>query len=333
MHTHRRSVPIAAPISLPILIGLGQARRRYLNVVELRQLEYFVAVAEELHFGRAADRLHIGQPAVSQQIRRLERELGAELLDRSPRHVRLTAAGESLLPEARAVMAAAARARAAVTATPAARTGKLRLGTSVGLGERLERVLDAFAGLAPGVTLELVAATTDERLARLADGTLDAAFVRSPVWEGDRGLRAVPLWRDELVAAVPARHPIAAGAYAAFADLAELPLRLTARRNNPALVDLVVSALSGAGREPVSAPPASNLPDTMAVIGADGASWTVVYASHAALLRTTRVAFVPFEPPGLSLATYLALRREPPAPLLALLLRACDLRESDDQDP
>ena len=98
-------------------------------------------MAEELHFGRAADRLHIGQPAVSQQIRRLERELGAELLDRSPRHVRLTAAGENLLPEARAVMAAAARARAAVAATPAARTGKLRLGTSAGLGERLERDL------------------------------------------------------------------------------------------------------------------------------------------------------------------------------------------------
>jgi DNA-binding transcriptional LysR family regulator len=301
--------------------------------MELRQLEYFVAVAEELHFGRAADRLHVGQPAVSQQIRRLERELGAELLDRSPRHVRLTAAGESLLPEARAVMAAAAKARAAVAASPAARTGKLRLGTSAGLGERLERVLDAFAGLAPGVTLELVAATIDERLARVARGTLDAAFVRSPLWEGDSGLRAVQLWRDELVAAVPARHPIAAGTHAAFADLAELPLRLTARRNNPSLVDLVVSALSDAGREPVSAPPASNLPDTMAAIGADGASWTVVYASHAALLRTTRVAFVPFEPPGLSLTTHLALRREPVTPLLDLFLRACDLGESDDQDP
>lgn len=305
---------------------------RYLIVMELRQLEYFVAVAEELHFGRAAERLHIGQPAVSQQIRRLERELGATLLDRSPRRVRLTAAGERLLPEARAVMAAAARARAAVAATPAARAGKLRLGTSTGLGERLERVLGAFAGLAPGVTLELVAATADERLARVADGTLDAAFVRSPVWEGDRGLRAVPMWRDELVAAVPARHPIAAGTYAAYADLAKLPLRLTARRNNPALVDLVISALSDAGREPVPAPPASNLPDTMAAIGADGASWTVVYASHAAQLRTTRVAFVPFEPPGLSLTAYLALRREPPTPLLELLLRACDSRESDDQD-
>jgi DNA-binding transcriptional LysR family regulator len=167
--------------------------------VETRELRYFVAVAEELHFGRAAGRLHIGQPAVSQQVRRLERELGAELLDRSPRHVRLTAAGERLLPEARAVLAAVARARAAVAATPVARAGRLRLGTSTGLGERLERVLDTFARLAPGVALELVAAAAAQRLAWVADGTLDAAFVRSPVRQGDRGLRAVPLWRDELL--------------------------------------------------------------------------------------------------------------------------------------
>lgn len=95
--------------------------------MEIRQLAYFTAVAEELNFGRAAERLHIVQPAVSQQVRRLERELDVPLFDRSSRHVRLTPAGERLLPEARAVLAAADRVRQVAASIAAGADGTVRV--------------------------------------------------------------------------------------------------------------------------------------------------------------------------------------------------------------
>ncbi|MEU6479951.1 LysR family transcriptional regulator [Streptomyces sp. NPDC047017] len=283
--------------------------------MELRQLTYFVTVAEELHFGRAADRLHIVQSAVSQQIQRLERDLGAELFDRSPRRVRLTAAGERLLPQARTVLAAAERARAAV-APPAG----LRIGTSTGLGGHLDRVLAAFAERAPDVPVELASLPVADRPARVAGGELDAAFVRAadPV----PGLRVVPLWQDPLVAALPASHPLAARAELDLAELAGLPLTLTSRRDNPALVDLVIGACHAAGFEPPPGPAGGSLQDTLATIGTRPL-WTVVYASHAGLLHSPRVAFVPFRAPGLALPTGLAVRAAGPSPHVDTLLVAC----------
>ncbi|MGW1807610.1 LysR substrate-binding domain-containing protein [Streptomyces sp. NPDC002078] len=288
--------------------------------MELRQLSYFVAVAEELHFGRAAERLHIVQSAVSQQIQRLERELGAELFDRSPRRVRLTGAGERLLPEARAVLAAAEKARAAVVA-PAG----LRLGTSTGLGAHLDRVLAAFAERAPDVPVELFSLPAEERLNRVAAGRLDAAFVRSA--EPPAGVRVLPLWPDPLVAALPATHPLARQGEIDLADLAGLPLALTARRNNPALVDLVLGACHAAGFEPVPGRAGGTLHDTLATIGARPL-WTVVFASHARVLATPRVAYVPFRKPGLALETGLAVPVGTLSPHLEKLLLACGDHES-----
>ncbi|WP_089107160.1 LysR family transcriptional regulator [Streptomyces hyaluromycini] len=300
--------------------------------MELRQLSYFVAVAEELHFGRAADRLHIVQSAVSQQIQRLERELGAELFDRSSRRVRLTGAGERLLPEARAVLAAAERARAAV-APPAG----LRVGTSTGLGAHLDRVLAAFARRAPDVPVELYSLPAAMgvpplkrsrewgRLARVAGGGLDAAFVRAV--EPVPGVRVHPLWPDPLVAAVPAGHPLAGRTEVGVEELAGLPLAVTERRTNPALVDLVVGACRDAGFEPLPGPSPGSLQDTLASIGTRPL-WTVVYASHARVLHSPRVAFVPFRAPGLALPTGLAVPAVTLSPYLATLLLACGDHEN-----
>ncbi|MFI9275871.1 LysR family transcriptional regulator [Kitasatospora sp. NPDC052896] len=306
--------------------------------MELRQLRYFVAVAEELHFGRAAERLMIVQSAVSQQIGRLERELGVELFDRSARRVRLSAAGAAFLPGAREVLAAGQRALDLVGGFVAARETVLRVGTSRGMGVRLERVLEALERSAPGARVELASAAPEERLRRVADREWDAAFVRGEV-ATPQGVRQIPVWQEELVVALPARHPLAGADAVDLAQLSELPLYLAARRSNAPLVDLVVGACRDAGFEPVPGPPHSSLQDTLAALGAGVAGWTVVYAVHARQLRGSRVAFLPVRSPGrargaeavLSLPTVLAVHSAAPE-RVRFLLEACREAARDDRD-
>lgn len=287
--------------------------------MELRQLRYFVTVAEELHFGRAAERLHIAQPAVSQQVRRLERDLRVQLLDRSPRKVLLTEAGQRFLPAARAVLAAADQARASVADLAGGRAEVFRLGTVTGLAERLDAVLDTFAEQAPGVRVELVALPVRDRLAQVADGSLDAAFVRSPAPGETPDLDFLPAWDDPLVVALSAKHALAKQDSVRLADLAAVPLRLTERRNHPALVDLVLTACARAGFEPVPAPSSTTLQDTLAAIGAGSPMWTVVYASNARQVHNPRVTFLPIADPGMSLPIALAVRADAASPNLRLL--------------
>jgi DNA-binding transcriptional LysR family regulator len=288
--------------------------------VEIRQLRYFLTVAEELHFGRAAQRLHIVQSAVSQQLRRLERELGVELLDRTTRTVRLTDAGRRLLPHAREVLAAVSRARAAVDGLRTERAGTVRLGTSAGLGARLDRILAEFALLAPEATIDLVTATTEERLRAVRAGELDAALLR-----GERdtpGLELLPLWRDELMVALPARHDLAVRREVDMAALAGLPLRLASRRRNPPLFDLVVGCCRRAGFEPTFGPEFTTDQDTLASIGHGPPSWTVFYAPQAEQLPVPGVVFRPLRQPTPVMRSYLAVRPDPPRAELRALIEA-----------
>jgi DNA-binding transcriptional LysR family regulator len=286
--------------------------------VELRQLRYFVTVAEELHFGRAAERLAIVQPAVSQQIRRLERELGVELFDRSPRHVRLTAAGERFLPEARAILSAAERARAAVSEQAAV---AIRVGTSEGLGDRLDQVLGALAELVPELTVELEYARTQVRLDRVRGGQLQATFVRGVAASPE--LRLVPVWEDRILAALPAGHALTSAQDSVdLTALAPLSLRLAERSANPPLFDQVMTACHDSGFSPTLGPPANSLQNTLALIGAGQPSWTPVYESHSRLLRTPRIEFRPTRP-ALAMTTYLAVPAEGRPAWLNPLIQAC----------
>ncbi|MFD9073507.1 LysR family transcriptional regulator [Streptomyces lasiicapitis] len=289
--------------------------------MELRQLRYFLTVAEELHFGRAAERLHIVQSAVSQQLRRLERELDAELFTRSTRVVRLTEAGHRLLPYAREMLALQARAREAVDELRAEQSATVRLGTSSGLGARLDSVLTAFTRRTGHAQLELVTSSTEERLAQVRSGDLDAALLRGE--RTDPGLEFLPLWQDPLVAALPAGHELAARQTVELARLADLPLRLAARSRNPALHDLVMVSCRAAGYTPVLGPEFTNDQDTLAAIGHGRPSWTVFYAPHADQLPVPGVVFRPLSDPEPVMRTYLAVRSGPPRAALRALIEAC----------
>lgn len=279
--------------------------------MELRQLRYFVTVAEELSFGRAAERLHIVQPGVSQQVSRLERQLGVRLFHRTTRQVRLTAAGELLLPEARAALDAAERVRRlAGDLAAGTEPAGLRIGTSQGLGDRLDRVLEAV-----DPPVRLTARALPDRLAAVRSGELDAAFVRALT--GTPGLDLLPLWTDPLVAALPAAHPLAALPELTPAHLADLPVRLAPPEHNRPLHDLLTAA--GIGR--LRAAPFTTVQDTLAEIGSGPPTWTVLYAAVADLTPVRRVAFRPLTAPAPT--TSLAVRPGPLPPALRAFLTAC----------
>lgn len=292
--------------------------------MELRQLECVVGVAEELHFGRAADRLGLRQPTVSEQIARLERELGVVLFDRSSRRVALTDAGRRFVPAAREALAAVERARqAAAEAAPTT----LRVGSSTGLGRRLVRVLAAARTSEPPVEIRLESAPTRARLDRVRDGLLDATFLRGD--EPVHDLERVHVWDDEVFVAASAALVEESPTPIDLASLSRSPLRLVGRALNRPLVDLVVDRCVAAGFEPRRVAGPHDLQDTMAELGAGADGWTVVYDAFAHGLNAPGVAFRSTAPPML-MPTFLVMRPDTPAATLTPLLRACATAENDE---
>jgi DNA-binding transcriptional LysR family regulator len=285
--------------------------------VELRQLQYFVAVAEEGGFGRAATRLSIVQSAVSQQVHRLERELGVTLFSRSTRHVRLSGAGERLLPEARALLAAAHRLRQVAADITSGEDGLLRLGVVQGPGDRIYRTLTELAELAPGLQVRLKRLPVAERLTAVRSGELDAALVRAT--DTVSRLELLPVWNDPLFVALPASHRLATERELRLEELATLPLRLAPRENNPPFRDLIITACRAAGVEPILGPPFTDFLETLTAIAAAEPSWTVFY-EVAGLPSVPGVAMRPLTHPMLT--TSLAVPPGPPSAPIRHLLRA-----------
>lgn len=214
--------------------------------MEIRQLEYALAVAEELHFGRAAERMQVSQQSVSEQVRRLERELGAPLFTRTSRRVALTAVGEAFLPEARRAVRAVRRAREVGRRAVRGLGRELRVGYAQDMGPRLfQLAVPALTARLGAVEVRPVPMPTREQLIELREQRLDLAFGWSPPAAPD--LAALVVTREPLVAGMTADHPLAGTDPLDPRLLSGRPLVLVERAVNPWLHDHMVDGLERRG--------------------------------------------------------------------------------------
>jgi len=217
--------------------------------VELRHLRYFVAVGETLHFGHAAERLRIAQPPLSQQIRRLEEELGIRLLYRTSRHVELTDAGRLFLIEARRTLVQADRAASIAMRADRGEVGRLTIGYMASAELSVfPTILPAFRKRHPGVFIVLQILPPREQFQGLRAGRLQAGFVRLPVT--DRTLSVVPVFREPLVAVLPESHALARPRTVSLRALRNETLVLFPREHAPGYYDFLMRTCRQSGLDP-----------------------------------------------------------------------------------
>lgn len=218
--------------------------------MELRDLRAFAAVAEELHFGRAALRLRMAQPPLSQRIKALEEELGTRLLSRTSRSVALTGAGRLFLERARDILARTDEAAALAAAAGRGEAGRLRIGfMGPAMDGPLPFVLRDFQERFPKVGLELLEKGSAGQVEEILAGRLDAGFVRL-FGETPRGLATEIFVREPYLAAIPSGHALAGEKRIPLAALRREPLVMFPRRMHPALFDAVMAACAAAGFTP-----------------------------------------------------------------------------------
>jgi DNA-binding transcriptional LysR family regulator len=278
--------------------------------MELHQLAYLVAVADEGSFTRAAEKLLVSQPGVSAQIRRLERELGEDLLDRSGRVVRPTAVGAVVLPFARAALAAVDGARSAVSELTGLLRGRAALGTVTSPGVELAALLAAFHELHPMVEIALSAGDTDHVAAEVLTGRLDAAILSIGAVAPD-GLDVQVLVDQPIVAAVSREHELAGRGVVALADLAGKPLISLPR--GAGLRARLEEACAAAAISPHVAFEAST-PEVVADLAAHGLGVAFLPGPFAEF-RKDRLVVLQIDPPQLRGRLVLAWRTSgPPSP-------------------
>ncbi len=262
--------------------------------MELRHLRYFVTLAEELHFGRAAERLHIAQPPLSQQIRQLETELGFQLFQRTKRNVQLTQAGQVFLSEVQQILNQLEQAIEVGRQTSRGFRGQLVVGfVSSAAYNILPTILRTFRTLIPNVDLELHELTTDQQLQWLQDHRIDVGFLRPPVekesfcWE--------IIFHEPLMMALPEAHPLANQTSVSLRSLKNEPFIMFPRTLAPGLHDPIISLCLQAGFSPNIAQEAIQMQTIVSLVAAEmGVAIVPESLQH---LQRTGVVYKPIQQP------------------------------------
>jgi len=263
--------------------------------MELRHLRYFVAVAEELSFTRAADRLHMAQPPLSQQIRQLEDELGAQLFSRTRRRVELTGAGQAVLAEARRVLAQAESVVRVARRFIAGKIGNLKVGFSSSASyATMPVILRTFRARFPEISLILEERSTEEQIALLAVHQLDVGFVRLPVENAPTVFTFKTIVREPLILALPHKHRLGRRRIVPMAALAEEPFIVVARQAVPGFYDQVEMLCRRVGFKPKVAQQAMEIQTIVGLVSA-GLGIAIVPASVRGL-QGGRVVYRPLAP-------------------------------------
>jgi DNA-binding transcriptional LysR family regulator len=276
-------------------------------IMELRHLRYFMAVAEELNFTRAAERLNISQPPLTQQIKALEAEMGVELFDRSAYRVELTDAGRAFAAEAARILADVRHAMQLAQRAAAGAIGRVRVGftESASFNPLVTASLRSFRSSFPEVEVSLEEQQSIALATGLCEGRLDAAFVRPPLrTEGE--LTFELLENEPLVAALPSSHPLAGRQEVALHELAGEKFILYPRSVRPGLADAIVAACEAAGFTPRVGQYAPQLSSTINLVAATlGVS---IVPESMRTLQSHVVAYLPIQGKPLHASLSIAYR-------------------------
>jgi DNA-binding transcriptional LysR family regulator len=285
--------------------------------MELRHLRYFVTVAEELHFSRAAERLAISQPPLSQQIQQLEREVGTPLLRRTSRQVELTDAGRVFLEDARQILRAADQATIDARRASRGELGRLGVGfVASATYDVLPDILRRFRSEYPAISLELVEMNAAQQGPALRERRIDVAFSRPPLTDAD--LHSEPAVTEALVAAVADAHPLAKHESLALDALAGEPFILYPRDPKPSYADFIITVCESYGFTPRVTQETQQMQTALSLVSA-GLGVTLVPAS-VQNLRRRGVIYLPIAAPAPSSLLTVAMRQGDGSPILANFL-------------